>query len=228
MVNTKEGKAMSVNSVSSTTPSYTAAQTAAVSADTTTSKTTDTASAKNNSQAAVYESSKDEDKNSTKKTYKKDTALVNQLKADAEYRQKQMEDLVHQMMSKQGMTYNNSTNIFQVLKSGKLKVSPEVSAQAKKDIAEDGYWGVDQTSERLVSFAKALSGGDPDKADKMIAAVKKGFSQATKSWGSKLPDICQRTLDATMKKMEEWKNSNKNSSAESDKETNQETPAPEK
>ena len=33
--------------------------------------------------------------------------------------------------------------------------------QAQKDIAEDGYWGVEQTSERLVSFAKALSGGDP-------------------------------------------------------------------
>ena len=40
----------------------------------------------------------------------------------------------------------------------------------------------------------------------MIAAFKKGFEQATKSWGKTLPDISQRTYDAVMKKFDAWKN----------------------
>ena len=40
----------------------------------------------------------------------------------------------------------------------------------------------------------------------MIEAFKKGFEQATGSWGKKLPDISQRTYDAVMKKFDEWKN----------------------
>ena len=77
--------------------------------------------------------------------------------------------------------------------------------QAKKDISEDGYWGVEQTSDRLVSMAKALSGDDPSKADMLIDAIKKGFEQAGKDWGEDLPDICKKTIDTAIKKMEDWR-----------------------
>ena len=77
--------------------------------------------------------------------------------------------------------------------------------KAQKDIADDGYWGVEQTSDRLVSMAQALSGGDTSKADTLIAAIKKGFDEATEAWGDKLPDICQKTIDAAVKKMEAWR-----------------------
>lgn len=194
---------MDVNGVSSAKPEYAVAQTAAKTADV---KTKD--SSVKEEKAAVYESSKNTSKtDSSKKTYKPDKGIVAQMKADMDQRQSQLKSLVEKMMIGQGQTYNKSTDIFQVLREGKLKVSPEVSAQAQKDIADDGYWGVEQTSERLFSFASALSGGDPAKADKMMAAVQKGFKQATKSWGDELPDICSRTLDATMEKMEKWKNS---------------------
>lgn len=54
--------------------------------------------------------------------------------------------------------------------------------------------------------AKALSGGDKDKADELLNAFKKGFSQATGAWGDKLPSICQDTYDAVLKKFDDWKN----------------------
>jgi len=66
---------------------------------------------------------------------------------------------------------------------------------------------VNKTSDRLVSFAMALSGSDPSKADDMIAAVKKGFEAATKAWGGDLPQISKDTLDATIKKLDSWKSS---------------------
>ena len=39
----------------------------------------------------------------------------------------------------------------------------------------------------------------------MLAAFKKGFEQATQTWGGELPDISQRTYDAVLKKFQEYK-----------------------
>jgi len=135
---------------------------------------------KKESDAAVYDKTDKTDK-VEKPTYKQDTALVEKLKADADY--------------------------LMALKNGTVKVDAATRKQAQDDISEDGYWGVKQTSDRLVSFAKALTGGDPSKADEMMKAIEKGFGQATKAWGSDLPDLCQKTLEATREKMNEWKKS---------------------
>lgn len=190
---------MSVNGVTANSAvDYTATAPAS-----TASKAESTSAAAENP-AAVYE--KADEKNSTKKAYKKDTATINKLLSDLETRKKQMENLVAKTLQKQGQTYNTSMNIYDLLKGGNLKFSAQDIAQAKEDVSEDGYWGVEQTSERIYSFAYALAGGDPSKADKMMAAIEKGFSQATKAWGSKLPDISQRTMDAVREKVNNWKN----------------------
>ena len=110
------------------------------------------------------------------------------------------------MMGKQANTYGNANDIWSFLRSGNFTVDPATKAQAQADIADDGYWGVDQTSDRILDFAKALSGNDPEKADLLLDAFKKGFKEATKSWGQDLPDISQRTYDAVVEKFNKWKN----------------------
>lgn len=40
------------------------------------------------------------------------------------------------------------------LASGNFTVDAATKAQAQADIAEDGYWGVSQTSQRLFDFGK--------------------------------------------------------------------------
>jgi hypothetical protein len=154
-------------------------------------------------QAAVYEKSNE---NKSKKIYTQDTATIAQLKADSDRRAQQLRNLVEKMLLKQGETLKES-DMYQLLREGKVPVDAETAAQAKQDISEDGYWGISQTSDRLVSFAKALTGGDPSKADEMIEAVKKGFDQATKAWGGDLPEISQKTLDTTLQKLNDWKDS---------------------
>lgn len=166
------------------------------------------------SPSAVYEKSTEE--GVKKVTYKPDTATIAQLKAEADKRTTQLRDLVEKMLLKQGQTFDEST-MYQMLREGKVEVDPETAAKAKADIAEDGYWGVNQTSDRLVSFAKALTGGDPDKIDKIMDAVKEGFEQAAKVWGGELPDICKQTLDTTMDKLNEWKKSATGSTLENTK-----------
>lgn len=144
-------------------------------------------------------------------------AIIDKLKADQEAQQKKLLDIVRKTISGQGNAIASADDMWKFLASGNFTVDAATKAQAKKDIAEDGYWGVEQTSDRILDFAKALSGNDPKQADKLLNAFKKGFDQATKAWGKKLPDISQRTYDAVVKKFEAWKNSQGDSVNEKNK-----------
>lgn len=150
--------------------------------------------------AAVYEPSATSAE--TKKTYTPNTELVNKLKAEADSRTESLRNLVEKLLGQQATKYGQATDIWSFLKSGDYEVDPETKAQAQADIAEDGYWGVEKTSDRIVQFAMALTGGDPDKLDSMIDAFKKGYKQAEETWGGKLPEISQKTYDAVLDKFE--------------------------
>ncbi len=202
---------MSVNGITGYGASYSTYETqnkAASEAAQTTAESTKTegAAAEN---GAVYEPSSAKATESTKKTYKPDTALVNKLKADADARTAQLRSLVEKMMRGQGNAIGTANDMWSFLRTGNFTVDAQTRAQAQADIAEDGYWGVNQTSDRIVDFAKALTGGDPSKIEEMREAFKKGFEQAKKTWGGELPDISQRTYEATMKKFDQWAAENK-------------------
>lgn len=133
-------------------------------------------------------------------------ALVRKMKADQESRQQQLVSLVQNMLKGQANAYGTATgkNIWRTLASGNFTVDAATKAQAQKDIAEDGYWGVKQTSQRLFDFASALAGDDVKKMKEMQAAMEKGFKMATKTWGGELPGICQETMSAANKLFEDY------------------------
>ena len=193
---------MSVNGITQTQAgAYTYASSAA------NAENTKTTSAKENTSTAndtgvVYEPSKEAATSSVKKTYKPDTNMINKLKADADARTAQLRSLVEKMMSGQANTYGNANDIWSFLRKGDYTVDPATKLQAQKDISEDGYWGVKQTSDRIVDFANALTGGDPSKIDEMREAFKKGYAMAEKKWGGSLPEISQRTYDAVREKFD--------------------------
>lgn len=192
---------MAINSITNSVAAqqastYTAAKTDHTEKKSESSTKTDT--------GVVYEKSSGQTSGTvTKKT---DFALVNKLKADAEQRTSQLRSLVEKMMTKQGVAIGTADSMWSFLAKGDFTVDEATRAQAQADIADDGYWGVDQTSDRIPDFAKALSGNDPEKADLLLDAFKKGFKEATKSWGQDLPDISQRTYDAVVEKFNKWKN----------------------
>lgn len=192
---------MAINSITNSVAAqqastYTAAKTDYTEKKSESSTKTDT--------GVVYEKSSDQTSGTvTKKT---DFALINKLKADAKERTSQLRSLVEKMMTKQGVAIGTADSMWSFLAKGDFTVDEATRAQAQADIADDGYWGVDQTSDRILDFAKALSGNDPEKADLLLDAFKKGFKEATKSWGQDLPDISQRTYDAVVEKFNKWKN----------------------
>lgn len=193
---------MSVNGVTGAANTYDVYQANQAAAKTAEEKTSEAkASEEKKDTCVVYEASKDADTKATK-TYTQNTSLVNKMKADAEAHTQQLQNIVQQLMTKQGEAYNTANDMWSLLASGKFTVDAATKAQAEKDIAEDGYWGVKQTSDRIIDFATALTGGDPSKIEEMREAFKKGYKQAEKTWGGQLPDISQRTYDAVMEKFD--------------------------
>ena len=79
----------------------------------------------------------------------------------------------------------------QGLAADTLPASPEEAAIA---IAEDGYWGVEQTAERIFQFA-INAADDPDRLDQARAAVMRGYEEAKALFGGWLPEISQRTIE---------------------------------
>lgn len=193
---------MNINGVSSTANAYSAyADNMEVKSKSTSdseSKVNDNTNA-DSDKAAVYE--KSSVKNMTASDRK---ALVQKLKADSDRHVANMKSLVEKMFLKQGQKFTEADDMWKALAKGDFTVDADTAAQAKADIADDGYWGVEQTSQRILDFAEALSGGDKDKMNDMLEAFKKGFKQATKSWGKDLPDISQKTYDSVIKKFEDY------------------------
>ena len=191
---------MSVNGISN---SQSTAYSPVSSKTTTAADKTKSESVSSKDAGVVYEPSKaTESAGSKVKDY---SSIAKKMKGELNTKNQQLQNLVNQLLSKQANKYTKLSQLFEDVKNGRISVDPSTVAQAQKGIADDGYWGIEQTSDRLVSMAQALSGGDASKADKMIAAIKKGFDQAAKAWGGKLPDICQKTIDAATKKMEDWR-----------------------
>lgn len=189
-------------------------------------KTAEDTTAKESTVAAedsgvVYEKSKATEKDSANQIYNKD-AIVSKLKLDQQNRIASMQSLVQKLLTKsvgESMGFEDlfnidglsdeelsGKNLAKTFREAAALASPEDIMQAKADVAEDGYWGVNQTSDRMVSMAIALTGGDTSKADEMMAAIEKGYEIATKAWGEELPQISKDTLEATREKLTAWKN----------------------
>lgn len=197
---------MSVAGVNATVGTYsTYDSTAAKTSEKKTEDQKDTAA----SEGAVYEktASKDEKKSYSvnKMSAEQRANLVKQLKADEANRQSQLVDIVNKMIGGQVQKFAQANEDFwKFLAKGDYTVDAETKAQAQADIAEDGYYGVSKTAQRIFDFASALAGDDVEQMKKMQAAFEKGYKQAEKIWGGKLPDISSQTRDSVNKMFDEY------------------------
>lgn len=170
--------------------------------------------------AKSEEQAKNSQKNSSGVTYSSKMTdseraeVVAKLKSDSQRQVDSFKSMVQDMFQKQGLAVKNSDDIWSMLASGNYTVDQATADKAKSLISEDGYWGVDQTSDRIFEMAKALSDGDEEGMNKMFAAFEKGYKQAAKSWGRELPDISKQTYDAVQQKFKDYQNSLKSGETE--------------
>lgn len=181
---------MYTNSINSNTTQAAGAQSASEAAV----KATEAKEAETLTQTADQDTFTPAEKKEDAGIYTMDVDTVNRMKTELEESKLRFFETVKKILGNQ----------IQYGQGAWKNISPEDQAAAQEAISEDGYWGVKQTSERIVAFAKALVGGDPSRVEEMRDAFVKGYQEAEKVWGSALPDISQKTYDAVMKLFDEW------------------------
>ena len=108
--------------------------------------------------------------------------------------------MAKEIVSDQATGYQNTLK--QLLQNNKIG-SKDIE-QAKVNIAEQGYWGISKTSNRIIKFAKCISSSDPELAMKLKEGFIKGFEAAEKAWGGQLPSICYETKNAVLNEFNNW------------------------
>lgn len=106
--------------------------------------------------------------------------------------------LVLNMFKEQGIDYKILSD------DAEIDISTLTPEKAQDLVADDGYFGVEKTSERIFDLAVGIAGGDPARIDAIRAGVEKGFQEAYDAFGGWLPDISYDTYDAVMNKLDDW------------------------
>lgn len=73
--------------------------------------------------------------------------------------------------------------------------------ELNKLLGEDGFFGMNNTASRIADFVIQGAGDDLEKLQKGFEGVKRGFEEAQKMWGGKLPQISQDTMKQTLEKI---------------------------
>ena len=107
-----------------------------------------------------------------------------------------LRNLVIKTFKEQGLDIQISTG------EGEVDFSTMTQEEAQELVADDGYFGVEKTSQRIVDFAVNAFGHDPAKLEQMKDAIDQGFLDAQEAFGGALPEISQQTYDAIMEKLD--------------------------
>ena len=121
-----------------------------------------------------------------------------QMNASDKSRYGMLQSLVANLLKEQGINTKLAT------RGSEIDIAAIAPEEAQQLISENGYFGVQQTSDRIVQFAIETAGGDPSRIDAIKEGVEKGFSEAKKAFGDWLPDISYTTYNAVMEKLDKW------------------------
>ncbi len=109
-----------------------------------------------------------------------------------------LRELVSNMLKEQGIDFKVAAG------DQEIDISTISEEEAVELIADDGYFGVEQTSDRIVDLAISAAGDDPARLGAIKEGIEKGFNDALEAFGGWLPDISYDTLDAVMNKLDAW------------------------
>ena len=70
--------------------------------------------------------------------------------------------------------------------------------EATELVSEEGFFGVEQTSQRVANFVFNFSGEDLEILEKGREGIVQGFEEAKKMWGDELPQISHDTQAKTL------------------------------
>ncbi len=131
-----------------------------------------------------------------------DREKIESLKAESERVYGHLRRLVEKLLKEQGRKYNLALSKYDD-DDEMVPVTDEMRLEARALIADGGELCAEKVSDRIVDFAKAISGGDKEKLNTLKGAIVKGFKEAERILGG-LPDISKNTYDLVMQKLDAW------------------------
>lgn len=131
------------------------------------------------------------------------TADITRMREEAEAKYNYILDIIKSLVSKQAGIESGISPAegVELEETAVLVVPPEVAAWAQE--ALESYYSVEQTSNRIMDMARALSGGDKSKIPLLRKAVQEGFGQVQQILGE-LPQISKDTYNEIMRQFDEW------------------------
>lgn len=142
-------------------------------------------------------------KKEKKATYDKpnvDTNTIKKLQQESKQAYNQLREIVKKLLQRQGLTFKD------VFDGAEVSVDDTARLEAADLIAEGGPLSPEAVSDRIVEFAKAISGGDKEKLGLLRSAIEKGFQEAKTILGGSLPEISAQTYKLVMEKLDAWEN----------------------
>lgn len=130
-----------------------------------------------------------------------DKITIEKLKEKSDRAYQNLRRMVEELLRKQGLDFKRLDSE----KELEIKIDDETRAKAKEAIEEGGEHSIENVSDRIVDFAKAISGGDRAKFDLLKESIEEGFEQVRDAFGGKLPEISEQTYDRVMEKLESWR-----------------------
>jgi hypothetical protein len=107
-----------------------------------------------------------------------------------------LRDLVTKAFEDQGVQFQIANG------ERSIDLTEVTSEEAQELVSEDGFFGVEKTSQRIVDFALNAFGDDPERLQEMKDAINQGFKAAEEAFGGTLPDISHQTYVAVMEKLD--------------------------
>lgn len=113
-------------------------------------------------------------------------------------------DYMAQIMAESKTTFSTQADTFTLADIGYSgKPIGELSQdEAKALVADDGFFGIAQTSARIADFVISGGGDDISKLQAGRSGMLQGFSEAEKLWGEKLPEISYTTMQKALEKVD--------------------------
>jgi len=76
--------------------------------------------------------------------------------------------------------------------------------EAKELVADDGFFGVDKTSQRLSDFVIQGAGDNEEMLRAGRSGLLEGMKQAEQMWGGDLPEISQKTMEKAIENIDKY------------------------
>ncbi|NLY74728.1 MAG: hypothetical protein GX075_05435 [Firmicutes bacterium] len=133
---------------------------------------------------------------------------IQELKDECENSLSHLRQIVTALLKRQGLEFRDISEI-KPKEWDDVTIDEIAQAEAQTMLEGDGELSPAKVSDRIVNFAKAISGGDKSKFDLLKKAIDDGFEAARIDFGDELPGVCKETYQLTMEKLEAWINEDK-------------------